>query len=77
MKVLFFKPSVPGEEEIVIQDEFRSYEKVPYINHEDLFIKLIERFKDSHNFKLPEKRNIKSLIRLFPKVYIARQTSYM
>lgn len=38
---------------------------------------MIERFKSSHNFKLPDKRNIKSLIKLHPKVYMAKQNSYM
>lgn len=74
MKVLFFKP---GEEEIATQEEFSAYEKVPFMTSEDLFIKLIERFKQSQNFRFPEKRGITSLIKLHPKIYMAKQTSYM
>lgn len=42
-----------------------------------MFIKLIEKFKSSNNFKVPHSLIAKDLIKLHPKIYIQKKTGYM
>lgn len=38
---------------MAFNDDFLDYEKVGYKDSEDLFIQIIEKFKNANNFKLP------------------------
>ena len=73
MKVLFYNENLIEEKLASLSEDFHSFEKVPYVNHEELFIYLIDRFKLSNNYKMKKiTTRPTDLVRLHPKLFLEK-----
>lgn len=72
MKTLFYNDNSFDERIAVFNDAFASYDKIPYLDVEELFLNLIDnRFKHSQNYRMKKiGTKVTDLVKINPKLYL-------